>query len=134
MTPRRTDNIAESLRIDRWLHCCRFFKSRSQATTAVNGGHVRLNGERASPGSRVQCGDRVELVRDRLAYRLTVTAIPERRGPAAEARACYAEDEGSAREREARVAALRQDRMLTPRTDGRPDKRTRRKLIDRKGG
>ena len=128
------NNTAGSLRIDRWLYCCRFFKSRGQATAAVSGGHVRLNGERPSPGSRVKCGDRVDLVRDRLAYRLTVTGIPQRRGPAAEARGCYLEDEDSAREREVRVAALRQDRMLMPRTDGRPDKRTRRKLIDRKGG
>ena len=83
---------------------------------------------------RVQVGDRIELVRDRLPYSMAVTAIPARRGPASEARACYEEDEDVVRERELKTAALRQDRMLMPRTSGRPDKRTRRKLRDRSRG
>lgn len=122
---------AEFLRIDRWLFFCRFFKTRSKATAAVTGGHVRINGERASPGQRVQRGDRVDLVRERLSYSLTVSAIPARRGPAPEARGCYVEDEAKVIERERRTAALRQDRLLMPKTDGRPDKHTRRKLIKR---
>ena len=126
--------MSESLRIDRWLFFCRFFKTRSKATAAVTGGHVRINGERAAPGARVQVGDRIELVRDRLPWSLDVTAIPSRRGPAPEARACYEEDEAVVQEREAKSAALKQDRMLMPRTAGRPDKRTRRKLRDRSRG
>jgi ribosome-associated heat shock protein Hsp15 len=121
----------QSLRIDRWLFFCRFFKTRGKATAAVTAGHVRINGERASPGQRVQCGDRVDLVRERLLYSLTVMAIPVRRGPATEARACYVEDEARMLERERKTAALRQDRLLMPRTEGRPDKHTRRKLIKR---
>lgn len=124
---------SESLRIDRWLHCCRFFKTRSKASAAVAGGHVRLNGERAAPGSRVAVGDRIDLVRERLDYSLEVTAIPARRGPAAEAQSCYFEDEASARAREAKTESLRQDRLLMPRTDGRPDKRTRSKLRQWRG-
>ena len=54
--------------------------------------------------------------------------------PAPEARACYAEDDDVVQERESKSAALRQDRMLMPRTEGRPDKRTRRKLRDRNRG
>lgn len=123
----------ESLRIDRWLYFCRFFKTRSKASAAVTGGHVRLNGERAAPGNRVKVGDRIDLVRERLDYTLTVSRIPTRRGPAPEARQCYAEDEATAARREAKTAALRQDRLLMPTTDGRPDKRTRRKLRERRG-
>lgn len=123
-----------SLRIDLWLHRCRFFKTRSQASAAVTGGHVRLNGERIKPGARVQADDRIELVRDRLPYALTVLAMPARRGPAAEARACYAEDEAVAARRAARVEALKQDRLQAPRTAGRPDKHTRRELIKRQRG
>jgi ribosome-associated heat shock protein Hsp15 len=122
---------ANSLRIDRWLFYCRFFKTRSKATAVVTGGHVRINGERSSPGQRVKCGDRIDLVRERLSYSLTVVAIPSRRGPAPEARACYVEDEAKILEREHKTAALRQDRLLMPKTDGRPDKHTRRKLIKR---
>ena len=123
---------AQSLRIDRWLFFCRFFKTRSKATAAVTGGHVKLNGERASPGQRVEVGDRIDLVRERLPYSLEGIRIPHRRGPAKEAQACYAEDEATVSHRENQVAGLKQDRMLMPKTDGRPDKRTRRKLRDRK--
>ena len=123
----------DTLRIDRWLYFCRFFKTRSKATAAATGGHVRLNGERAAPGMRVKVGDHIDLVRERLDYSLTVTAIPARRGPAAEARACYAEDAAAVAQREAKTAALRQDRLLMPKTDGRPDKHTRRKLRQRRG-
>ena len=123
--------MADSLRIDRWLFYCRFFKTRSLATSAVTGGHVKLNGERTTPGSRVKCGDRVELVRERLTYSPEVIDIPSRRGPAAEAKACYVEDEETVEQRARQRAVLRQDRMLMPKTDGRPDKHTRRKLRDR---
>lgn len=122
-----------ALRVDRWLYFCRFFKTRSLATAAVAGGHVRINGERATPGQRIKVGDGVDLVRDRLPYSFEVTAIPKRRGPAPEARACYVEDEETARQREARASAIRQDRLMLPRTEGRPDKHTRRELIRRRG-
>jgi len=118
----------ESLRIDRWLFYCRFFKTRSLATAAVVGGHVKINGERTTPGSRVKRGDRIDLIRDRLPYSLTVIDVPNRRGPAAEARNCFLEDEEMVRQRDLQTAALRQDRLLMPKTDGRPDKHTRRKL------
>ena len=123
--------MSDSLRIDRWLFFCRFFKTRSKATAAVTGGHVKLNGERVTPGVRVSNGDRIELVRERLPYSLEVVAIPARRGPATEARSCYVEDDDVVRERETKLATLRQDRMLMPKTAGRPDKHTRRKLRER---
>jgi len=125
-----TDSL-DALRIDRWLYYCRFYKSRSLATAAVSGGHVRINGERTTPGARVKCGDRIELVRDRLPYVLDVMAIPARRGPASEARRCYEEDQGIVLERQSLIRALRQDRLLMPKTEGRPDKHTRRQLIKR---
>lgn len=98
----------------------------------MTAGHVKVNGERAAPGRRVQVGDRIELVRDRLPYAFEVLAMPARRGPAAEAQSCYREDEEIARQREEQAAALSRDRLGMPRTDGRPDKRTRRLLRSRK--
>lgn len=120
-----------ALRVDRWLYFCRFFKTRSRASAAVSGGHVRVNGERAAPGTRVSKGDRIDVVRERLAYSLVVVKIPSRRGPAAEAQASYMEDEESVRARAERIRALKQDRLSMPVTSGRPDKHTRRKLIRR---
>jgi ribosome-associated heat shock protein Hsp15 len=123
--------LADSLRIDRWLFYCRFFKTRGRATSAVTGGHVRLNGERATPGSRVKSGDHIDLVRERLPYSLEVIDIPSRRGPAVEAKTCYVEDEETVEQRAQQLAVLRQDRMLMPKTEGRPDKHTRRRLREK---
>jgi ribosome-associated heat shock protein Hsp15 len=127
----RCSMMNTSLRIDRWLFYSRFFKTRVLSTAAVTGGHVKLNGERATPGSKVKPGDRIELVKERLPYSLSVIEIPRRRGPAAEARDCYLESDEVVRKREEQVALLKQDRMLMPKSDGRPDKHTRRKLRSR---
>lgn len=116
------------LRIDRWLFYCRFYKTRVLSTAAVTGGHVKLNGERATPGARVKPGDQIDLVRERLPYSLSVAKIPSRRGPAKEAQNCYAQDEATMAQRAAMETSLKRDRMSMPRTTGKPDKHTRRKL------
>ena len=120
-----------SLRIDRWLFFTRFYKTRSLAAKAVTGGHVRLNGERARRSSQVRVGDRIELTREQLRWVMTVRELPVRRGPATEARRCYEEDPESVIARDQARDGLRIDRLAMPRTAGRPDKHTRRKLRDR---
>ena len=127
MPKRKTD----SLRIDRWLWFTRFYKTRGLATAAVSGGHVKLNGERAKPGSKVSEGDVIELIRDQLPYRLLAGPLPVRRGPATEAQRCYEEDEHTRQQRQQILDSIRTDRQQLPRTDGRPDKHTRRKLRQR---
>ena len=120
----------DRLRIDRWLWCARFFKSRSVAAEAVRAGHVRLNGSRVKPAHDVKIGDAVaisfggDVERD-----VMVAAIPLRRGPSREALACYVESEASLERRRiaAEQRALRS--ALAPPTVGRPDKRTRRLLL-----
>jgi len=115
-------------RIDRWLFFTRFYKTRTLASKSVTGGHVKLNGQRAAPGARVRIGDAIDLVRHRIPYHVTVTGIPGRRGPAAEARSCYREHPEAMRNRITLEEGLRQDRLLMPKTSGRPDKHTRRTL------
>ena len=51
------DAAADRLRIDRWLWCARFYKSRSAAAEAVRSGHVRLNGQRVKSAHPVKIGD-----------------------------------------------------------------------------
>ncbi len=117
-----------SLRIDRWLWFTRFYKTRGLASAAVSGGHVRINGERARPGSKIRQGDVIELVRGQLPFRLEAGPLPQRRGPASEAKRCYVEDDATQQKRQAIIDGIRQDRQQMPRTRGRPDKHTRRKL------
>jgi ribosome-associated heat shock protein Hsp15 len=100
----------------------------------VTGGHVRLNGERTAPGARVKTGDCIDLVRERLRYVMEVSGLPNRRGPASEARSYYCEDPASVAAREAQSLTLKQDRILMPKTPGRPDKHTRRKLREQSRG
>lgn len=116
------------MRIDKWLWFTRFYKTRGLAASAVSGGHVRINGVRAKSSSDVSIGDGITLVRDQLLFNLVAEAMPARRGPAAEARLCYAEDEESVAARKKMLEEIRADRRLMPRTEGRPDKHTRRKL------
>lgn len=118
---------AERLRIDRWLWCARFYKTRSLAAAAVRGGHVRLNGERVKASREVKVGDALSIVRGLVEHDVTVLGIPVRRGPASEAARCYAETPESIARRE-REAAARAAARLEPPTPGRPDKRTRRLL------
>ena len=124
----------DSLRVDRWLWFTRFYKTRSAASAAVQGGHVRVNEEPARTAARVRIGDQVRLVRQQLTWELTVTGIPTRRGPAREAQACYRESDESVAKRERTVAELRRDRLQMPMTPGKPDKHTRRKLLRRSRG
>jgi ribosome-associated heat shock protein Hsp15 len=121
----------QSLRIDKWLWFTRFYKTRVLAAKAVAGGHVKLNNVRARPSSAIAPGDVIDLVRDQLPYCLVACDLPLRRGPAVEARRSYTEDDASIKRREELSSDIRRDRMQMPRTDGKPDKHTRRKLRQR---
>ena len=125
------DDPQNSERIDRWLWFARFYKTRGVAATAVRRGQVFINGERVKPARAVKCGDELRLLRGGEEYRVTIPAIPTRRGPAAEARNNYIEDPEWAEIRAQRAAARAAESRLIPRTSGRPDKRTRRLLLAR---
>jgi ribosome-associated heat shock protein Hsp15 len=124
------DERDDRLRIDRWLWCARFFKSRSAAANAVRGGHLRLNGQRVKPSHAVKIGDVLHVVSRHGAEReITIAAIPARRGPASEAAATYVESAESV-ERRRKAAEERSARAsYVPPTAGKPDKRTRRLLL-----
>ena len=123
------DSGADRLRIDRWLWCARFFKSRSGAAEAVRSGRVRLNGGKVKPAHDVKPGDAVtiELGAHGDEREITIAAIPARRGPATEAATCYVESSESVERR--RAAAEARALAPPPPTPGRPDKRTRRLLL-----
>jgi ribosome-associated heat shock protein Hsp15 len=120
---------SDNQRLDKWLWHARFYKTRSLATAAINGGKVHLNGERIKPAHRIRVGDSLSLSLQGVVAEFEVLALPARRGPAAEAQACFVETPAST----ARRAQLREQQRLAgvsrPRPDARPDKRDRRLLL-----
>ena len=123
------------MRIDRWLWCARFFKTRSLAAGAVRGGKIRLRGERVKAAREVCVGDALSIHRGEGVTDIRVLGIPTRRGPAAEAVSLYEETSESIQRREAASERRRAQPNLAPPTTGRPDKRTRRMVRHhRRGG
>jgi len=133
MTP--TDDN-ERMRLDKWLWAARFFKSRSLATEAINGGKVHLDGARVKPSHGVRPGDRLRIRRGEMEWTVDVVALAARRGPASEAQKLYRETEASLAARERQREERRLAAAAAPRPDHRPDKRARRRIIrfTRKGG
>ena len=110
-------------RVDRWLWAIRAYKTRSLATTACQGGHVRVNGSPAKPATKVKVGDRVEARLDHRERVYEVTQVIEKRVGAAVAAECYVDHSPPPPPRELSSPALVRD----PGT-GRPTKRDRREV------
>jgi ribosome-associated heat shock protein Hsp15 len=117
------------LRVDKWLWCARFFRTRSAAGAAVGGGKVHVNRQRVKPSRTVRPGDLLEITVGFDVVTVTVLAIPARRGPATEARLCYEETAESVARRERGREQRRLATLAAPQTHGRPDKHTRRELL-----
>jgi ribosome-associated heat shock protein Hsp15 len=121
----------DKMRIDKWLWAARFYKTRTLAGEAVEGGKVHLNGQRTKPGKNLQVGSRLQINKGGLEWQIEVVVLPKQRRPASEARAFYTEDEQSRQRRQAAAEALRAARLATPlQTASKPNKRDRR-LIHR---
>ena len=118
----------EGVRIDKWLWAARFFKTRTAATEAVAGGHVKVNGERAKPSREVVIGERVEVRTRADRWTVDVRALADRRGPAAAGRALYEETLESATAREQRRLEAKASRPVGADLGARPTKRDRRRL------
>ena len=88
------------MRIDRYLFFIRLMKSRTLAQGLIDEGHVRIDGKRVEkPSEEVRVGSVIALPLHGKVRILRVLALPDRRGPATEARSCYEElgiDEASA--------------------------------------
>ncbi len=116
----------DTLRIDKWLWATRFFKTRSLAATAVEGGKVRLNGSTTKCSREVKPGDAIDIFAGELRWSVVVKGINAQRRPAVEARLLYEETEESIarRLREAEMRKL----APVPGSDikGRPTKRAGR--------
>lgn len=122
--------VSDSIRIDKWLWAARFFKTRSMATDAVDGGKVRLNGDRIKPARSVKIGDTLEIDNGSTEWEVVVQGVAEKRGSAAIAQTLYLETEKSIAERQKKAEQRRLFREPAEAIKGRPTKRDRR-LLDK---
>lgn len=116
------------MRLDKWLWVARFFKTRSLAAAAADGGKVKVNRSAAKPAKDVKLGDLVQFRAGDQDWEIVVQGLDGQRRPAVEAQLLYQETPESSLRR-ARAAELR---ALAPAPEheqkGRPTKRDRRQL------
>jgi ribosome-associated heat shock protein Hsp15 len=115
--------LMDSTRVDRWLWSVRLYKTRSGATSACRGGHVRVNGAAAKPSTPVRVGDQVTAHvhdRDRV---LKILQVIDKRVGAAIAAQCVADHSPPPEPRDQAVGTFVRDAAA-----GRPTKKERRQL------
>lgn len=122
-------NHTDTVRIDKWLWCARFFKTRSLAAQEIDKGRVAINGQVTKASREVRVGDTVALRQGQVPRTVVVRGVSHVRGPAPVAQQLYEEtaESISAREKAA------EQRRLAPEPaaalqDGRPTKRDRRDI------
>jgi len=120
----------DSMRADQWLWAARFYKTRSLAKQAIEGGKVEINDAHCKPAKLLRVGDRLKLTRGIERLEVSVLALHPKRGPAALAATMYSESPESAARREREAEAQRLARMAFTPSQGRPSKRDRRDIAD----
>jgi ribosome-associated heat shock protein Hsp15 len=119
-----TDNKA---RIDKWLWAARFFKTRSLAKNAIEGGKVQLAGQRVKVSREIAVGDVLHIRKGWDEYDIVVRAISVQRRAAPIAQTLYEETEASM-SRRARAAEARKAAGALARPTQKPGKHERKAL------
>ena len=118
----------EKLRIDKWLWAARFFKTRSLAKAAIEGGKVQLDGQRVKVSREISVGDRLRIRQGWDERDVVVEALSDQRRGAPEAQTLYRETEESIARRQQSAQARKLAGGMTERPARRPDKRARRQI------
>lgn len=117
----------EKVRLDKWLWAARFFKTRSLAKAAIEGGKVQCRGERCKAAKEIRPGDELAIRCGYDVRTVVVAGLSDVRRGAPQAQTLYCETPDSIRQRE-EAASLRKAGVAGVKTDGRPTKKQRRDL------
>ena len=123
-----SDLRAQKLRLDKWLWAARFFKTRSLAKAAIEGGKVHLGGQRVKVSREISVGDTLQIRQGWDEKVITVKALSDQRRGAPEAQALYEETAESLEKREAEAAARKAAGGMIDRPATRPTKKQRRQI------
>ena len=128
-----TAALADSMRLDKWLWCARFYKTRALAVDEIGRGRVLVAGASVKPAREIRPGDVVTLRQGHEQREVVVRALSAQRGPAPVAQQLYAETPASiaAREQAATARRLAPEPALAL-AHGRPTKRERRALDEQR--
>jgi len=116
------------VRLDKWLWAARFFKTRSLAAEAIDGGKVDVNDERAKRSRLVRVGDQVRVRKPPFIHEVKVRALSEQRGSGAIAATLYDEFPQSKQARETLALQLKALGPPVFREKGKPGKKERRNI------
>ncbi|MBB3169954.1 S4 domain-containing protein [Simiduia aestuariiviva] len=117
----------DKLRLDKWLWAARFFKTRSLAKAAIEGGKVRVDGDRPKVSKDISVGMSLTIRRGFDEQIVEVLALSDKRRGAPEAALLYRETEASLAARGEQQAA-RKAQAGEIHTEGRPNKKQRRQI------
>jgi ribosome-associated heat shock protein Hsp15 len=120
-------------RLDKWLWAARFYKTRSLATAAIEGGKVQVNGDRVKSSRTIKIGDNISVSRDQLKMDVVIRGLNLQRRSATEAQQLYEETVESieCREQKKEVNKLLDNMMTQPsRKPGKKDRRRIAKFLD----
>ena len=123
-----SEMMVDPVRIDKWLWAARFFKTRSLAAAAVEGGKVRLDGERVKPARMLKVGDLLDIDNGAVRWEVAVRDLSETRGPASAAQKLYLETEAGSARRAQQAEQRKFFREPGAELKERPTKRDRRRL------
>lgn len=116
----------EKVRIDKWLWAARFYRTRSLAKEAIEGGKVHCEGVRVKVSKEVRPGMVFTIRQGFDEKTVTVKALSEVRGPATVAQTLYEETAESLAQREQLTANRQAQNLAHP--DHRPSKKDRRQI------
>ena len=118
----------EKLRLDKWLWAARFFKTRSLAKQAIEGGKVHLQGQRVKVSKEIAVGDCLTIRQGWDVKEITICALSDQRRGAPEASLLYEESAESISQREQTAAARKAAGGMLHRPERRPTKKQRRQI------
>ena len=118
----------EKLRLDKWLWAARFFKTRSLAKAAIEGGKVHLGGQRVKVSKEISVGDTLQIRQGWDEKVVQVKLLSDQRRGAPEAQLLYEETPESVARREAQALARKSAGGMIDRPANRPSKKQRRQI------